>query len=168
MDQSVIATSVPRKVSIIITWQIRLNQHLSLQTLLIYLYHYTVISDNILDGMTTFDGYCRYGSGKSDSIKLKGKDSVSTCQKECAALSNCTAFVYRNYEQSCFLYRNGPYTYGDYKINTKCFLMPYNRSTKVKIHNNSVQDYQQDYQTGRYLVWLQLYYQLQQIFLYIL
>ena len=104
--------------------------------------------------MTTFDGYCRYGSGESDSIKLKGKDSVSTCQKECAALSDCTAFVYRNYDQSCFLYRNGPYTYGDYKINTKCFLMPYNRMSKVKIYNNSVQDYQQDHQTGKYLVCL--------------
>ena len=104
--------------------------------------------------MTTFDGYCRYGSGESDSIKLKGKDSVSTCQKECAALSNCTAFVYRNYDHSCFLYRNGPYTYGDYKINTKCFLMPDSRMSKVKIHNNSVQEYQQDHQTGKYLVCL--------------
>ena len=148
-----IATSVPRKVLNIITHKIRSKQHF-LQTVLIYLYHYTVISDNILDRMTTFDGYCRYGSGESDSIKLKGKDSVSTCQKECAALSNCTAFVYRNYDQSCFLYRNGPYTYGDYKINTKCFLMPYNRSTKVKIHNNNVQDYQQDYQLCRYLLCL--------------
>ena len=74
--------------------------------------------------LESFDGQCRYGSDKADTIRGGSKyvASLSKCNEECAATSTCVAFAYWD-ENYCVLYRNGPYTHGDSKKTVKCYQM---------------------------------------------
>ena len=71
-----------------------------------------------------FVGWCRYGSDERDWIHALTIDSSFECKQECIAVSACTAFSYdEGGTNNCNLYRNGPYTYGDGRESTKCYVM---------------------------------------------
>ena len=71
-----------------------------------------------------FDGLCRDRSNNRDWLMATTRNSASECRKECGGMNDCVAFSYKTKgEKNCNLYRNGPYTHGDGKNNTKCYIM---------------------------------------------
>ena len=86
--------------------------------------------------MSTFTGYCRYKS--STGQQAWGKliwgltaDSSDDCYKKCKSYGEktekhgvCSAFSFEPKEtKNCDLYKDGPYTGGDDRTNTTCYLM---------------------------------------------
>lgn len=78
----------------------------------------------ILLGVTSFDGWCRYGSDAREFIGSVTSNEVSKCKEQCSSTNGCTAFAYTiEASNNCNLYRNGPYTYGNGKEKTTCYIM---------------------------------------------
>ena len=77
-----------------------------------------------------FDGWCRYGSDNREWINgFEIKDDAE-CYEKCKATNDCVAFSfeYSNVDEPCNTYRGGPYTYGNGRSNTKCYIMPKGRA----------------------------------------
>ena len=77
-----------------------------------------------------FDGWCRYGSDNREWINgFEIKDDAE-CYEKCKATNDCVAFSfeYSNVDEPCNTYRGGPYTYGNGRLNTKCYIMPKGRA----------------------------------------
>ena len=77
-----------------------------------------------------FDGWCRYGSDNREWIDgFEIKDDAK-CYEKCKATNDCVAFSfeYTNVDEPCNTYRGGPYTYGNGRLNTKCYIMPKGRA----------------------------------------
>ena len=87
-------------------------------------YGATILGTNLL----SFIGYCRYGQyeDKRDLLDQVTENTVSKCQEKCGATKNCVAFAYKEdaTNENCYLYGNGPYTYGTGREDTKCYIMP--------------------------------------------
>ena len=78
-----------------------------------------------------------------------GKNKYSDCENHCIAIDGCTAFSYEytGYElldmnscdectNNCRIYTGGPYTKGDGRTNTKCYIRPGDFSSFFKICNS--------------------------------
>ena len=105
--------------------------------LCIYIYIYTENTDfgipiSLNSGLASFNGICRYGSNqvqKMRSFIVSEDNKKMTCYSLCAGEVGCTAFTLKDYEAdeeelNCFLYENGPYTYGDsYYVDFTCYSM---------------------------------------------
>ena len=48
---------------------------------------------------------------------------VKKCQQHCIGNTGCVAFSYSSGSKTCNLYEGGPYTYGNGKRGTKCYIM---------------------------------------------
>ena len=48
------------------------------------------------------------------------------CYKKCQKTIGCNAFSfeYNNVLEPCNMYTGGPYTYGNGRVNTKCYVIP--------------------------------------------
>ena len=48
------------------------------------------------------------------------------CYKKCQKTIGCNAFSfeYNNVLEPCNMYTGGPYTYGNGRVNTKCYVLP--------------------------------------------
>ena len=60
-------------------------------------------------------------------IKSLTTDSALKCNEECSASIACTAFSFEKgvgLTSNCNLYHKGPYTYGNGRENTRCYIMP--------------------------------------------
>ena len=75
--------------------------------------------------MQAFDGYCRYGSDDKNWIKELDATNKHNCYEQCQTTDGCTAFAYESNHpnKDCALYREGPYTYGNGRDYTTCYIM---------------------------------------------
>ena len=89
------------------------------------------IQNDILgfDELEFFDGYCRYSLNYKYDLRnhtsQSTRNTLSKCYEKCKTETTCVAFAYApNETANCNLYANGPYTYGNRKPNTRCYIMP--------------------------------------------
>ena len=77
-----------------------------------------------LDNLENFGGWCRYGSDNSDWNDAITVIDVLECQQHCIDNTECAAFAYTRWVTiNCDLYQGGPYTYGNGKSDTTCYIM---------------------------------------------
>jgi len=78
--------------------------------------------------LTSFNGICRYGDNKVNKIRgeiVDEDNKYGECYALCADEVGCTAFTLKDDAQNdnCFLYENGPYTYGTDTTGFTCYIM---------------------------------------------
>ena len=86
-----------------------------------------------LDGLKTFQGWCRYESNpakgafskNNEWIKSLNTNTASECQQQCQATQDCAAFAYsyNDGDSSCGLYKGGPFKGGNGRPGTTCYVM---------------------------------------------
>ena len=75
--------------------------------------------------MVTYAGWCTYGKDKRNWIEPVTANNVSKCKQECLDTTGCVAFSYANETTyNCILYEDGPYTHGNGKSETTCYIIP--------------------------------------------
>ena len=83
---------------------------------------------NCCTGLVSYDGWCGTGDNTDVIIGQTEKDSYSACENKCYEYDECTAFSYETTADpkyyNCQIYKGGPYTHGDGKTNTKCYIRP--------------------------------------------
>ena len=76
-------------------------------------------------GLPSFAGWCRYGSNERDHIKYITINGALSCKQQCLDTEACSAFSYQpEVKNNCNLYQGGPYTKGDGRAGTTCYIMP--------------------------------------------
>ena len=74
--------------------------------------------------LTSFNGHCRYGSNKRRKFSyIENVESAKRCYKECRIVIKCVAFSFTSDDKDCNLYEGGPYTHGNGKSSSMCYLM---------------------------------------------
>ena len=69
-------------------------------------------------------GYCRYGKDRSSLIKQDATVSALKCHQDCQASYACVAFSFStDLQRGCVLYGGGPYTHGNGRQNSKCYIV---------------------------------------------
>ena len=79
-----------------------------------------------LSGLTSFVGYCQYGSNLGNLIGIVSSNSAVECYHECQKIpkNECVAFSYSSADSiECDMYRDGPYIYGNGAFGSRCYLM---------------------------------------------
>ena len=77
----------------------------------------------------TYDGWCRNGVDSETFSGGTGTDenSVTKCKRKCYRNMECVAFSYETPKDSswfnCKLYKGGPYTHGNGRRNTTCYIL---------------------------------------------
>ena len=80
----------------------------------------TITDPNIV----SFNGICQYGpkvNGESQYLDEVSASSVSDCRSKCNDRDGCTAVTYTG-NGDCYLYKGGPYTFGDKSPGYTCYL----------------------------------------------
>ena len=74
----------------------------------------------------SYNGFCRFGSGRKNWIFDLDTANAMECYEQCKLRGDCVAFAYNlNFAgNDCDLYRGGPYTYGNGRKDTTCYVMP--------------------------------------------
>lgn len=87
-------------------------------------------------GMPFFDGWCRYGPDRTDWMNSYTIKEERFCYEKCETINDCVAFSYdsNNVDEPCSIYRGGPYTHGNGRYNTRCYLMP---KGKLQIYHDN-------------------------------
>ena len=80
-----------------------------------------------LGSLVSYDGWCRYGPGKRSWMGAYIVKKALECQQYCIDNTGCVAFTFIvddcKYCENCYLYRGGPYTYGNGKAGHTCYIM---------------------------------------------
>ena len=85
--------------------------------------------------MTTYAGRCTYGSDERNWIKPVTASNVFKCKQQCLVTGGCVAFSYsKETKDNCILYEGGPYTHGNDRSDTTCYIMP--KGKLVLIYKN--------------------------------
>ena len=81
----------------------------------------------------SYSGYCRFESDKKDTIRELNTLNVRACYKECQSTKDCVAFAFDDDDtgNNCDLYRGGPYTYGNGREYTTCYIMPAGKFNRI-------------------------------------
>ena len=76
--------------------------------------------------LQTLNGFCQYGAGNKDVITEIDTYDANGCYYQCKVTDGCVAFSYITNALyiDCALYRGGPYTKGNGRGLTTCYLMP--------------------------------------------
>ena len=72
------------------------------------------------------DGWCRYGNNDTDWMQELVVADVDACRQACRSQQDCTAYSWEEGDSTspCDLYRGGPYTHGNGRANTTCYILP--------------------------------------------
>ena len=76
--------------------------------------------------LQAYSGLCRDESGEREPTGFLTANDVNSCYDTCLGIAGCTAFAF-NYNKrgrNCHLFRGGPYTKGNGRAYTKCYVMP--------------------------------------------
>ena len=75
--------------------------------------------------LPSFAGRCRYNSNQHDFIKNLVSTSASKCHVQCQITHNCVAFAFspKLTGKECDLYEGGPYTIGNGRSGSTCYIM---------------------------------------------
>ena len=77
-----------------------------------------------LGELASFGGWCRYGSDERNWIESVTVSTYIECEQVCRGNTKCVAFSYKaNVNNNCNLYEGGPYTYGDGRTGTACYIL---------------------------------------------
>ena len=87
---------------------------------------YFILRQTLGVDLSFHDGWCRYGSDYRGWMEALAINSDVKCYKKCQKTIGCNAFSfeYNNVLEPCNMYTGGPYTYGNGRVNTKCYVLP--------------------------------------------
>ena len=73
-----------------------------------------------------YEGWCRYGSDNRGWMEGHATNNDVKCYEICQNTNGCSAFSfeYSTVDEPCNTYTDGPYTYGNDRVNTKCYILP--------------------------------------------
>jgi hypothetical protein len=77
--------------------------------------------------LVTHEGWCRDKDGGFQQLSHGHETILSNCEKGCNTNLECDAFSYETPTPSdyynCYHYKNGPYTAGSGRPDTKCYIV---------------------------------------------
>ena len=94
-------------------------------------FNYFLCIDHPLATLTMFKGLCRYGYYREHLFYSIFAPGAKKCHDVCKMTSSCVAFTFetsvikmQKQYSNCYLYKGGPYTFGNGEIGMTCYVVP--------------------------------------------